>query len=171
MTARGWASLAGAGLLVVGLAVEVAALVVVADLIGLPAALLLLAAASLLGMVLLRREGARAWRGFREAAAAGGPPGSRVTDGVVGLVGALLLAVPGLVSAVLGGLLLIPPVRALARGRLRAYAERRLSSAEAGALFGPRQVRVRRVAGPEPTTDVVEGEVVDGPVRPGRDAP
>lgn len=172
MNARGWASLAVAGLLVAGLVVEVAALVVVGNLIGLPAAIGLLALASLLGMVLLRREGVRAWRGFREAAAAGGaPPGARVTDGVVGLVGAVLLTVPGLVSAAIGGLLLLPPVRALARGRLRRYAERRLSSAEAGALFGPRRVRVRRSAHPDPTTDVVEGEVVDGPVRPGRDAP
>jgi UPF0716 protein FxsA len=171
MTTRGWAALAVAGLLVAGLVVEVAVLVVVGNLIGLPATLGLLVLASLLGMVLLRREGLRAWRGFRQAAADGGPPGQRVTDGVVGLAGAFLLAVPGLLSAVVGGLLLIPPVRALARGRLRRYAERRLSSAEAGALFGPRRVRVRRAAEPDPTTDVVEGEIVDGPVRPGRDAP
>jgi UPF0716 protein FxsA len=158
-----------AGLVVV--AAELTAFIGLGNLIGFAPTLLLLVAVSLLGRVLLRREGLRAWRGFREAAGAGSPPGPRVTDGVVGLGGALLLALPGLVTGAAGAALLTPPLRRLARSRVQARAERRMSSAEAGEVFGPRRVRVRRdppqperTGGDQPADpggEVVEGEVVD----------
>ncbi|MGK5677433.1 FxsA family protein, partial [Micromonospora sp. URMC 106] len=133
-------------------------------------------AVSLLGLVLLRREGMRAWRGFRASAEAGQPPGRQVTDGLVGLVGALLLAAPGLVSALVGLLLLVPPVRRLARGGVQRAAERRVSSMLAGDLFGPRRVRVRRGAPqpaprptPAPPTVIDAGRAIEGEiVEPGR---
>lgn len=163
MRHRPWAPLVPLGLIVA----EIVAFLVVGDLIGYGVTLLLVVLASLLGVVLLRREGLRAWRGFQEAAAAGSPPGPRVTDGVVGLGGALLLAAPGLVTGVAGAVLLLPPARRLARGRMQARAERSMSSARAGEMFGPRRVRgewdlhpagTDQAAG---TDEVVEGEVVD----------
>ncbi|MGW5580618.1 FxsA family protein, partial [Micromonospora chokoriensis] len=84
--------------LLLAVVVELAVFVGVGRALGFGVAVLLVFAASLLGLVLLRREGMRAWRGFRSAASAGQPPGGQVTDGLVGLGGALLLAVPGLVS-------------------------------------------------------------------------
>jgi len=152
-----WAPLA---VLAVG-AGELAAFIGLGNLLGFGLTLLLVALVSLLGVVLLRREGLRAWRGFREAATAGAPPGPRVTDGVVGLGGALLLAAPGLVTGLAGAVLLIPPVRRLARGRVQASAERRMSSAEAGQVFGPRRVRVEHPEPPSAGDEVVEGEIVD----------
>ncbi|SCL31488.1 UPF0716 protein FxsA [Micromonospora rhizosphaerae] len=160
---------------------ELAVFVLVGRGIGFGSAMLLVFAASLLGLVLLRREGMRAWRGFRASVNAGQPPGGQVTDGLVGLAGALLLAIPGLVSGLLGLLLLVPPVRRLARSGVRRAAERRVSSRVAGDLFGPRRVRVRRGA-PQPTptqtaqpaqtaqpgTDpgrAIEGEIIE-PGRP-----
>ncbi|RQX35122.1 exlusion protein FxsA, partial [Micromonospora chalcea] len=77
---------------------ELTVFVLVGRAVGFGAAVLLVFGASLLGLVLLRREGMRAWRGFRAAGEAGRPPGPEVTDGLVGLLGALLLAMPGLVS-------------------------------------------------------------------------
>lgn len=150
---------------------ELAVFVVVGRGIGFGSALLLMFAASLLGLVLLRREGMRAWRGFREAVESRQPPGRQVTDGLVGLLGALLLALPGLVSGVLGLLLLVPPLRRLARVGVQRVAERRVSSMVAGDLFGPRVVRVRRGApqpppGPQPPPPpaqpgrAIEGEIV-----------
>ncbi|WP_405096487.1 FxsA family protein [Micromonospora sp. NBC_01412] len=159
---------------------ELAVFVGVGRLVGFGSAVLLVFAASLLGLVLLRREGMRAWRGFRAAAQAGQPPGPQVTDGLVGLLGALLLAVPGLVSAVVGALLLVPPVRRLTRAGVRRAAERRVSSMVAGDLFGPRVVRVRRgaaqptssdqsPAGPAEPTVVDGGRAIEGEiVEPGR---
>ncbi|HET8660624.1 MAG TPA: FxsA family protein [Micromonosporaceae bacterium] len=162
-------------LLLVLLVLEVAALVAVAQLVGLSWTLLLLVALSVLGGWLLRREGVRAWRRFRTAAQSG-PPGRHATDGVVGLGGALLLAVPGFVTGAVGLFLLLPPVRALARRGVQRLAERRLSSAAAGDLFGPRRVKVRRGAprsGPAPSTagGTAAGSApqlpVPGPAAPG----
>ncbi|MEH0827591.1 MULTISPECIES: FxsA family protein [unclassified Micromonospora] len=145
--------------LLLAVVLELAVFVGVGRLIGFGSAMLLVFAASLLGLVLLRREGMRAWRGFRSSVESRQPPGRQVTDGLVGLLGALLLAVPGLVSAVVGLALLVPPVRRLARAGVQRAAERRVSSMVAGDLFGPRTVRVRRGASrPEPTVD---GQVVD----------
>jgi UPF0716 protein FxsA len=124
--------------------VEIGAFILLGQAIGYGWAFLLLVAMSVAGMLLVRREGMKAWRRFRDVANAGRPPGEQVTDGVVGLGAGLLLAIPGLVTGVIGLLLAIPPFRSLARGATRRFTERRVSSAVAGDLFGPRRVKVRR---------------------------
>jgi UPF0716 protein FxsA len=163
VTGRPWLPVLLLGLVVA----EIVTFLIVGNVIGFGWTLLAVALASLLGVVLLRREGLRAWRGFQEAATAGAPPGPRVTDGLVGLGGALLLAAPGLVSGVAGAVLLLPPVRAVARGRVQARAERRMTSAVAGEMFGPRRVRVYQDRPADASAEaaagdqVVEGEIVE----------
>jgi UPF0716 protein FxsA len=152
--------------------VEITVFVLLAQAIGFGWAFLLVLVTSTAGVLLLRREGMRAWRRFRDAANAGRPPGDQVTDGVVGLGAGLLLAIPGLVTSVIGLLLAVPPGRILARSAARRAAERRVPSGVAGDLFGPRRVRVRRGA-PQPDpgpagssgtpADVVPGPVTAGP--------
>ncbi|WP_305783352.1 FxsA family protein [Symbioplanes lichenis] len=140
-------------------------------------AILLLLATSITGLALLRREGIKGWRAFRDAAQAGRPPGAQVSNSLVGLAGALLLAIPGFVSAVLGLLLVLPPGRLLARRGVARYTERRVGSAVAGDLFGPRHVRVHQadpVDDPAPGTpgpatrapagEITPGEVVEGEI-------
>ena len=142
---------------------EIAGFVVVAKLIGVAWTLLLVLATTTLGVWLMRREGVRGWRRFRTAAESG-PPGHEATDGLVGLTASVLLVVPGLVTDVAGLLLLVPPLRAAARAGMQRSAERRLSSAAAGDLFGPRRVRVQRDSpgnGPSVSGPVIDGEVVD----------
>ncbi|MFJ8689384.1 FxsA family protein [Micromonospora wenchangensis] len=149
--------------LLLAVVAELAVFVGVGRAVGFGAAVLLVFAASLLGLVLLRREGMRAWRGFRTSVESRQPPGRQVTDGLVGLAGALLLAIPGLLSGLVGVLLLVPPVRRLARAGVQRATERRVSSMVAGDLFGPRTVRVRRgePAAPPAGEDVVAPQVVD----------
>lgn len=146
--------------------VEIVAFALVSWWIGIGWAALLVIAASLTGAYLLKREGVRAWRGFRRATEAGRPPGEQVTDGVVGLAGALLLAVPGLLTGLLGLIVLVPPVRRLIRVRAQRAVEARVSAAAAGDLFGPRRVRVRRGAPVDETTVVVDTTPVDIPRGP-----
>ncbi|MFK3984398.1 FxsA family protein [Micromonospora sp. NPDC050397] len=159
--------------LLLAVVVEISVFVLVGHAIGFGWTILLVLAASVLGLALLRREGMRAWRGFRSAAQAGTPPGGQVIDGLVGLLAGLLLAVPGLVSAAVGLLLVVPPVRVLARRGVQVATERRVSAMVAGDLFGPRRVRVRRGA-PQPTPPAadqpppppaaggaIEGEIVE----------
>jgi UPF0716 protein FxsA len=155
-------ALAPVGLLVAA-AAEIAVFILVAHAIGAGWAALLLAVSCVAGLVLLRREGVRGWRRFRSAADAGQPPGPQVTDGLVGLLGALLLAVPGFVTAVLGVLLLLPPLRGAARRQVERFTERRVSAAVAGDLFGPRRVRVRR--GAPMTTDIPDAPAPSAPVE------
>jgi UPF0716 protein FxsA len=152
--------LVGIGLVVTA-AIEITLLVFVAHRIGFGLTALLVLAGVLLGGWLLRREGARGWRALRESAAAGRPIGPEVSDGLVGLLGAMLFVVPGFVTDLLGLALLLPPVRRGARTVVRRSVERRFSSAVAGDLFGPRQVRVRvRRTTPE-DGEPIEGEIVD----------
>lgn len=166
---RGWRFLP-LGLLA-GLAAELAVFVLVGRAIGFGATVLVVFAASLAGLLLLRREGVRAWRGFRVSVESGQPPGRQLTDSLVGLLGAVLLAAPGLLSGLVGVLLLVPPLRGLAGGGVQRAAERRVSSMVAGDLFGPRRVRVYR-GEPQPTpraqpvdpAGAIEGEIVE----PGR---
>ena len=147
---------------------EIAAFVGMVHWVGAFWAMVVLAATTITGLMLLRREGIRGWRAFRSAAEAGRPPGEQVTNSLVGLLGALLLAVPGFISSVAGLLLVLPPFRALARHGVRRIAERQVSSAVAGDFFGPRHVRVQQgdpvssPPSPPPAspTGVIEGEVI-----------
>jgi len=154
-----------AALVLVALGIaEVALFVLVAHLIGWPWAILLALATSVIGVLLLRREGARGWRRFRAAVNEGRPPGREAVDGVVGLLGALLLLAPGFLSDAAGLLLLAPPIRA-GVGRT---VETKLSPAVAGQIFGPRLVRAERGKPASPSRDdhqdppeAIEGEIVD----------
>lgn len=146
-------------------AAEFFTLIGLAKLVGLPAAILGLIALSLLGTLLVRREGLRAWRRLRTAREAGGPAGDEVLYGVVGLMAALLLMTPGYLTGVAGLLLLLPPVRKLVRNRFRRATEKRVSSSAASEMFGPRQVKVQTTRKPPPKSgaadEVIEGEIVD----------
>lgn len=170
---RRFGLLVAAGL--VTLVAEVLVFAAVARWVGVVWALLAILATSVLGGWLVRREGVRSWRRFRAALDQRRPPGREVSDGLVGLVGALLLAVPGFVTDVIGVLLLAPPLRWVARDRLERTAQRRISPALAGDLFGPRRVRARRVRtrGPAAPTGTA-GEPATGwspPPAAGGDAP
>jgi UPF0716 protein FxsA len=164
-------------LLPVGFAVlaiaEVAVFLSVAHTIGAGWALLVMAVTMLAGMSLLRREGIKGWRGFQAAAAEGRPPGAQVANSLAGLGAALLLSVPGFITAVAGLLLLIG--RPFTKRAIERYTERRVGAAVAGDLFGPRRVKVRRgepvvVAEHDetpvhiPPAAAIEGEVIEGEV-------
>jgi len=148
-------------LLVLGVA-ELALLVSVAHLVGWPVTIVLVLVTTVLGGWLLRREGTRAWRALRDAASAGQPVGGQASDGVVGLLSALLLVLPGFLTDAVGLALRVPVARRAAGSGVRGLAERRVNPAVAGDLFGPRRVRVRRGT-PPPAEDSapIEGEIVD----------
>lgn len=146
--------------LLLGLA-EFFVLIGVAQLVGLPLAILIMLGLSLVGGVLLRSEGLRAWRRLRAAQRSGGPVGDGVLDGAVGLLAGVLFLIPGYLSALAGLLLFIPPVRELVRTRMRGATERRVPSQMAGDLFGPRTVKVQKTSPTRSGDEVIEGEIVD----------
>jgi UPF0716 protein FxsA len=90
--------------------VEIAVAVAVARGIGGGPTVLLVLLGSVLGLVLLRREGAGAIRDVRERRPGSLAPAA-AADRVLRVVAALLLVFPGLLTDAAGLLLLLPPVR------------------------------------------------------------
>ena len=83
----------------------------VGDAIGAPLTILLLAADSVLGSLLLRSQGRAVWRRFNEALATGRMPHREVQDGVAVIFGGAFLITPGFLTDIVGLLLLLPPTR------------------------------------------------------------
>lgn len=165
--------------LLVGI-VELLVLVAVGKLIGPGLTILLVLATSVLGAWLLRREGAKSWRAFRASLQERRPPGPSATEGLLVLVGGVLMVMPGLVTDLVGAVLVVPPTRRLLARWAQSTLARRLTPSAATSLFGPRTVRVRTgapqqaspaepaagVADPPRATaespmDPIEGEIID----------
>ena len=106
-------------LIIIFIVVPIAELYViwqVGEAIGVVPTLLILAADSVIGSLLLKSQGRAVWRRFSETMAAGRVPHREVLDGVLVIFGGAFLITPGFLTDVLGILLLLPPTRALMRG-------------------------------------------------------
>jgi UPF0716 protein FxsA len=119
------------------------------------------------GSTLARREGAKVWRGFQASLAQGRPPEHGIIDGMLVLLGGVLLLLPGILSDVLGLALFVPPLRRALAAAFRARFSRELElrppvqhpiaarrfdgvSAEPGAAPGtPRVIDTTGVESPE----------------------
>ncbi len=123
---------------------------------------LVLLAGFVLGSIVIKRAGRRAFRRLSEAlqqqqsgvVPAAARPNSE-GNGLM-MLGGLLLMIPGLVSDAVGLLLLLPPVqKAVSRSAERTF-ERKLREADPGTLGGAfQQARMHR-----PDGKVVQGEVI-----------
>ncbi|QIB46969.1 FxsA family membrane protein [Streptomyces aureoverticillatus] len=129
---------------------------------------LLLVGGLVLGSFVIKRAGRRAFKNLSEALQqqqSGVAPAPEAGGGsALTMLGGLLLILPGLISDVLGLLLLVPPLqKVLSRGAERAF-ERKVREAAAAAPGGLgdafQQSRIHR-----PDGKVVQGEVIreDGP--------
>ncbi|KLJ04534.1 FxsA family membrane protein [Streptomyces albidoflavus] len=133
---------------------------------------LLLLAGVVAGSALIKRAGRRALRKFQETVAQQQQGITPETDRSGGnaflLIAGLLLILPGLVSDVLGLVLLLPPVRTALARRAERSLERRMAAAGPGTFGGAfQQARMRA-----PDGKVVQGEVVrddESPRPEGRD--
>jgi UPF0716 protein FxsA len=90
----------------------------VGDAIGPVWTILLLAADSVLGSVLLRSQGRTVWRRFNAALTEGKMPHREVVDGVLVIFGGAFLITPGFLTDIVGLTLLVPPTRAVVRRAL-----------------------------------------------------
>ncbi len=95
------------------IAAEVAAFVAVAEQVGFLWALALLIVVSVLGIFVVRHVGLGVLDQTRERLIRGEMPTRELLDGLVVLIGAAMICVPGFVGDVLGLLLMIAPVRRL----------------------------------------------------------
>ncbi|MFX0577217.1 FxsA family protein [Nocardia nepalensis] len=107
--------------------VEIAALIGVGHLIGVMPTILLLIAGSAAGMLLIGSQGRRVFEQFRRAGRGEINPGTAVADGALVAAGGFLMFIPGLVTSLVGLLLLLPPTRFLVRPLVVAFTARRFS--------------------------------------------
>jgi UPF0716 protein FxsA len=147
---------------------EIASLLLVGSWIGVGWTLLLLLGGFVLGLALIGRGGREAMSAVNQAARSRQVTDDTVTGGFLTVVAGVLLMIPGFLSDLVALALLLPPVRALVRRRMQAWAAR--SSA---------QVRVVHLGGVAPGTwaepgsvprmggTVVDGTVVDATVVDG----
>ncbi|MEU7313842.1 FxsA family membrane protein [Streptomyces sp. NPDC007083] len=144
---------------------------------------LVLAGGFVLGAVVIKRAGRRAWRNLaetvqraQEQARTGAEPSredaaeSRGGNGTT-MLGGLLLMIPGLLSDAAGLLLILPPTGRLLRGAVQRSLDRRsgfapgtLGDAYQQARTAEQQVRMHR-----PDGKVVQGEVVRDDEPQGRE--
>ena len=109
----------------------------VGDAIGPVWTILLLAADSVLGSLLLRAQGRTVWRRFNNAVAEGKMPHREVIDGVLVIFGGAFLITPGFITDIVGLLLLLPPTRSLIRRAVVRRLGRRVAGGAAN-RFGRR---------------------------------
>ncbi len=135
---------------------EIAVIVAVGRAIGGWPTFLLLLLESLLGAVIVRREGGRAWSALREALRSGRMPSRQLADAALVLVGGTLLLTPGFVTDAVGFFVILPVTRPVTRRWLEAAVARRLLGPfgdwPGGGAPGPRR---------EGPPEVIPGEVVD----------
>jgi UPF0716 protein FxsA len=145
---------------------------------------LLLVLAAVVGVLILVRGGPATFRRVREVARAGRPPTGELADAFLTVLGGVLLLVPGFVTDVLGLLCLIPPFRWGARALLVAVMTRMVNRATLrvrtaggrvvpGAVIPPGDPR-RPPDGSSGRHDgprVIEGRVVDDDRRHGGEPP
>ncbi len=150
--------------------IELIALVMVANWVGLGWALLLLLGTSVLGIALLRIEGLRAWQELRSAAADGRFPqdepesvpasSARMADTGARILAGVLLTFPGFITDLIGLVLLIPPIRRGVGRRMAASAFRTFPGRRTPGAAGPGRPGAGRTGGVQHGV-IIEGEVVD----------
>ena len=134
--------------IVAALAAEVLGTVLVVQQIGAWSSLVLFAASFVLGLLVMRRAGGNAWLALTRGA---DRPGAVAGDTVLLFLAGLLLAVPGVLTDLVGLVLLLPPVRELVRRWVARGASRRFPDVQS--MF----TTVRLADG----SLVIPGEVVD----------
>lgn len=113
--------------------IELALLIKLGNRIGLWPTIFIVIATGVLGAALARSQGTQVIGAIRAEVAEGRPPTESLINGLLVLVGGVVLLTPGLLTDILGFSLLIPFTRNWFRkklqSRLRKYAERSSGSA------------------------------------------
>lgn len=98
--------------------IEIALFIQVGGLIGLWPTLGLVLLSAVVGVMLMRSQGAQAWVEVQRSVSELRDPGRPLAHGALILIAGLLLVMPGFFSDALGLLLLIPPVREAVMNRV-----------------------------------------------------
>lgn len=100
-------------LIIVLPAIEISVLLLSGHFIGVWSTLLLILATGAIGLFLAKRQGLETWKKAQEQIQYGYMPGNEIIDGICILIGGILLVLPGLISDIVGIILLLPLTRNL----------------------------------------------------------
>lgn len=93
--------------------IEIIVLLLSGNLIGFWPTLFLIVATGLIGVYLAKRQGMETWKKAQGQLRYGIMPGNEIIDGICIFIGSALLLSPGLISDILGLILVFPPTRNL----------------------------------------------------------
>lgn len=110
---------------------ELALLIQVGQWIGLVWTLAVVVVTGFFGAALARRQGLQAWLAIQRELREGRMPGGTLVDGLLILIGGIVLLTPGLLTDLFGFLLLIPGTRSALKLALRRRFERALQRGDA----------------------------------------
>lgn len=163
-------------MLTIGLPVlEVVLLIKVGQAIGIVITLILLVIHAVLGVLLLRHQGSRAWNALTDAYTKGRVPTGHLADAVLILVGGLLLILPGFITDAIGFVFILPWTRPYARKLIAFFVARRISKHAAARKHKANVIPGETVEGPSPNSRpkrarqsddadvIVQGETEDPP--------
>lgn len=125
----------------------------------------------LVGAWLAKREGLRVFRRFQESLAKGQMPEEGILNGVLVILGGALLVAPGVITDLVGVLLLVPYTRKSIAAFVRKHLEKRFAGGGgAFTFFSSSGTSFGGFGAPRARGDVidVEGEVVERKVDPNR---
>ena len=111
---------------------EIALFIQVGGFIGVWPTIALILLTAALGSVIIRIQGVAVLQRARKQLDQNVAPVAEVFDGACLLIAGVLLLTPGFATDAAGGLLLIPPLRAVLYGRLRQRLEMRAAQAQSG---------------------------------------
>jgi UPF0716 protein FxsA len=154
---HGWPLVLLIALLVAVPIFEVWLLIKVGQQLGLLPTILILIAQAIIGALLMRHEGSRAWKALNDAFSNGKVPTGELADAALILVGGVLLILPGFLTDVIGFLFLLRWTRPVARKIIAFFVARRINR------LGIPVMRARL-----DTENLIEGESVEQPPAHGR---
>ena len=113
--------------------IELALLVYVGRFVGLWPTIALVVVTGFIGATLARQQGFRVWAKIQTEMQAGRMPASDLVDGLLILIGGIVLLTPGLLTDVFGFTLMVPAVRNVVKGKL----EQRFKVMATGGIKSP----------------------------------
>ena len=147
---HGWPLVLLVVLLVAIPILEVWLLIKVGQQIGLLPTVLILIAEAIIGALLMRHEGSRAWKALNDAFTKGRVPTGELADAALILVGGVLLMLPGFLTDIFGFVFLLRWTRPVARKIIAFFVARRINR------LGIPVMRAQM-----DTDNLIEGETVD----------
>ena len=152
---HGWPLALLAVLLVAIPILEVWLLVQVGQQLGLLPTVLILLVVAIVGVLLMRHEGSRAWKALNDAFTRGKVPTGELADAALILVGGVLLVLPGFLTDIIGFVFLLRWTRPIARKMIAFFVARRINR------LGIPVMRARL-----DRDNLIEGETVEAPPAP-----